>query len=274
MGAIILGKMHLRWCDKCNLPVLEQRTCSTCRSETRAVKLTPPGDARPAFESDIVRIRTLIDSQFGAGTGKLVVPDGAIALLNKAPDIDRMDEVIVDGIVVGAVRFALASGERFLLRPEGAEAISRAATKSWAIIDPVAAVAVRDKSASTLAVGILECDPSIRVGDEVMVLDGSRNAVSVGISKMDASDMMQHKRGTAVKTRWVVTQSKGIEGRPATWAEATAANTEMLDRRTREAVDFVKKTVKDSGLPVAVSYSGGKDSLATLLLVLDAGIRP
>jgi phosphoadenosine phosphosulfate reductase len=125
-----------------------------------------------------------------------------------------------------------------------------------------------------LAVGILECDPNIRVGDEVIVLDGPRNAVSVGISKMDASDMMQHKRGTAVKTRWVVTQSKGIEGRPATWAEATAANKEMLDRRTREAVDFVKKTVKDSGLQVAVSYSGGKDSLATLLLVLDAGIRP
>jgi len=274
VGAIILGKMHLRWCDMCNVPVLEQRTCSTCRSETRPVKLTPPGDARPAFESDIVRIRALIDSQFGTGTGKLVVPDGAIALLNKAPDIDRMDEVIVDGIVVGAVRFAITSGERFLLRPESAEAISRAATKSWAIIDPVAAAAVRDKSASTLAVGILECDPGIRVGDEVIVLDGARNAVSVGISKMDASDMMQHKRGTAVKTRWAVTQSKGIEGRPATWAEATAANKETLDRRTREAVDFVKKTVKDGGLPVAVSYSGGKDSLATLLLVLDAGIRP
>ncbi len=274
MGAIILGKMHLRWCDQCNVPVLEQRTCSICRAETRPVKLTPPGDARPAFESDIERIRALVDSQFGDGCGRLVIPEGALALLNKAPDIDRMDEVIVDGVVVGTVRFAIASGERFLLRPESAEAISRSATKSWVVIDPVAADAVRNKSASTLAVGVLECDPGIRSGDEVIVVDGARNAVSVGVSKMDASDMMQHKRGTAVKTRWTVMEPKGIEGRPATWAQSTACNKETLDRRTREAVDFINKTVKDSDLPVAVSYSGGKDSLATLLLVLDAGIRP
>ena len=274
MGAIILGKMHLRWCDKCNVPVLEQSKCSSCRSETRPVKITPPGDARPAFESDVARIRSLVDSQFGEGTGRLVIPEGAIVLLNKAPDIDRMDEVIVDGAVVGAVRFALASGEKFLPRPEAAEAISDHASKGWVLIDPIAADAVRNKSASTLAVGVLECDPGIEAGDELIVLDEPRNAVSVGVSKMSASDMMQHKRGTAVKTRWTVKEPRGIEGRPATWAQATVANKETIDRRTREAADFIKKTVKDSGLPVAVSYSGGKDSLATLLLVLDAGITP
>jgi phosphoadenosine phosphosulfate reductase len=120
VGAIILGKIHLRWCDKCNLPVLEQNVCGICAGRTREVKITPPGDARPAFDSDIERIQSLIDSQFGRGAGSLVIPEGRIVLLNKAPDIDRMDEVILDGEVVGAVRFSLLSGDKFLLRPPSA----------------------------------------------------------------------------------------------------------------------------------------------------------
>ena len=34
-----------------------------------------------------------------------LVPDGHIALLNKVPDSDRMEEIVVGGAVVGAVRY-------------------------------------------------------------------------------------------------------------------------------------------------------------------------
>ncbi len=274
MGAIILGKMHLRWCDGCNVPVLEQRSCGTCGLETRPVKLTPPGDARPAFEKDIERLRLLIDSQFGPGTGSAIVPDGRIVLLNKAPDIDRTDEVIIDGEVAGAVRFSISSGERFLLRPKSASVIAPLARRGWVRVDPVAADTIRTKNASTLAVGVTECDPAIEKGQEIIVLDESGHAVSVGTSKMNSAEVMAHKRGTAVKTRWVV--DKQVEGgrKSAGWDEVLAANREVLGRRVKEATEFIRKTVRESGLPVAVSYSGGKDSLATLHLVLDAGIRP
>ncbi len=274
MGAIILGKLHLRWCDVCNVPVLEQRSCGICGLETRPVKLTPPGDARPAFERDIERLRKLIDSQFGDGTGATIVPGGRVVLLNKAPDIDRTDEVIVDGVVVGAVRFSIATGERFLLRPRSASLIAPLARRGWVKVDPVAADAIRTKSASTLAVGITECDPTIEKSQEILVLDDSGRAVSVGTSKMSSTEMMAHKRGTAVKTRWTVNGQDHGERKTAGWEETLAANREVLERRVREATEFVRKTVKESGLPVAVSYSGGKDSLATLHLVLDAGIRP
>ena len=275
MGAVVLGKIHLRWCDRCNLPILEQEGCCICSGKTRAVKLTPPGDARPAFDSDLTRIRDLVDEQFGAGTGQLVLPQGLIILLNKAPDIDRMDEVIVDGEVVGAVRFSLRGGEKFLPRPRSAEAISQHMAKGWVKIDPVAAEAVRKNRASTLAVGVESCDPGINPGDEVVVLDDSGRPVSVGASKMSASQMMAHMRGTAVKTRWVVDETKPrTRGKIADWREVVEANSEVIGRRTSEAVQFIKKTVKENDLPVAVSYSGGKDSLATLLLVLDAGIKP
>lgn len=276
MGEIRLGKMHLRWCDSCDVPVLEQSSCGICASKTREVKLTPPGDARPAFEYDIDRIRSLVDDQFGPGTGELVVPGGRIILLNKAPDIDRMDEVIVGGEVVGASRFNLVSGERFLLRPRGAQAITPRVTRNWVTIDDVAAEAIREKSASTLAIGVIECDPDIVPGDEVIVLGPGRQAVSVGASKMPSSDMMEHKRGTAVKTRWTVERDPPElpAGRRTSWEDVVSANREVISRRVSESIQFIKKTSEQSGLPVAVSFSGGKDSLATLLLVLEADIRP
>jgi phosphoadenosine phosphosulfate reductase len=275
VGAIILGKIHLRWCDSCNVPVLEQASCGVCGGKTRQVELTPPGDARPAFESDISRIRKLIDGQFGKGAGLAAIPDGRIVLLNKAPDIDRMDEIILDGEVVGAVRFTLMGGERFLPRPISAVRIAPLVKKSWVKIDPVAAEAVRTKKASTLAVGVLECDPEIEPGNEILVLDQEGAAVSVGVAKMSSLEMMAHKRGTAVKTRWSVngTQSK-TDQKTVGWGDVIAANHEVISRRVQEAKRFIVKTIEENKLPVAVSYSGGKDSLATLLLVLEAGIRP
>jgi phosphoadenosine phosphosulfate reductase len=256
--------------------VLEQAACGRCGAATREVKLTPPGDARPAFAHDIVRVRSLVDRQFGPGCGEALLPEGKLVLLNKAPDIDRMDEVIVDGQVVGAARFHLAKGDKFLLRPYSATVLAPIATRGWLRIDDGAILPIREKKASALAVGVLEADPSIAPGDDVIVLDGSRNAVSVGTAKMSAEEMRRPgARGTAVKTRWVVdgTDIRRLDGR-ATWADAVDANAEVLERRTSESKEFILKTVRGNDLPVAVSYSGGKDSLATLLLVLDAGIRP
>jgi len=196
-------------------------------------------------------------------------------LLNKAPDIDRMDEVIIDGEVMGAVRYSIVSGQRFMLRPASAAAIAPAVKKNWVRVDQGASDAIAKNSASTLAVGVVECDPDIEAGAEVVVLGQDGRAVSVGVSKMSADDMLEHKRGTAVKTRWKAESTPGrSSGKSATWDDVVRANRNVLSRRVEEAKAFINKTVKDSGLPVAVSYSGGKDSLATLLLVLEAGIRP
>lgn len=276
MGEIRLGKMHLRWCDTCNVPVLEQPRCSKCGSDTREVKLTPPGDARPAFEFDVRRARALVDEQFGPGCGAGLIPDGKIVLLNKAPDMDRMDEVILDGQVVGAVRFHMAKGEKFLLRPYSALVLSRVATRGWVRVDQGAVRPIREKSASTLAVGVTDCDPGISAGDDVVALEDSGDPVSVGTAKMSADEMRRPGvRGTAVKTRWVVRKEEvRVNDGRASWEDVLDANREVISRRVEEAKNFILKTVRGNDLPVAVSYSGGKDSLATLLLVLDSGIKP
>jgi phosphoadenosine phosphosulfate reductase len=276
VGAIRLGKIHLRWCTRCNVPVIEQDACGVCGEKTRAVRLTPPGDARPAFDFDLHELRVLIDAQFGDGAGIAALPEGCIVLLNKAPDIDRMDEVIAGGEVVGAIRFSLMGGNKFLPRPRSAAAIAPVISRNWVRVDPGAVEAIRNKKASTLAVGVLECSPEISPGDDVIVLDDGGRPVSVGVAKLSSGDMMAPgRRGTAVKTRWPVAEDEtSVPRAEASWDDVLTANREMLSRRTTEAGDFIREIVGRNHLPVAVSYSGGKDSLATLLLVLDAGIRP
>ena len=257
------------------MPVLEDRACGRCGRPTQEVAVTPPGDVRPAFAADVARTRAVIDSQFGPGTGLRAVPEGRIVLLNKAPDIDRMDEVVLDGEVVGSLRFSLLSGERFLLRPRSAKAIADTATRNWVRVDAGASEAIRERSASTLAVGVTDCDPEIVAGAEVLVLDEDGQPVSVGTARMSGPEMMEGPRGTAVKTRWVVAGHEyASSGREATWNDVLEANRAVLAKRVQEAKEFVRKVASRSRTPVAVSYSGGKDSLATLLLVLDAGLKP
>jgi phosphoadenosine phosphosulfate reductase len=153
--------------------------------------------------------------------------------------------------------------------------LAKHVVKGWVKIDPVAAQAVRNKSASTLAVGVLDCDPDIKPGTEVLVVENDGKPVSVGVSKMTSAEMMEHKRGTAVKTRWIVDEGRSkSSAKPASWDDVVAANREVMSRRAAEAKQFINKMVAENSLPVVVSYSGGKDSLATLLLVLDAGVKP
>ena len=85
MGVVRLGKLALRWCFECNLPILESNECGLCGKETKQVALTPPGDIRPAFEQDLKLIRAIIDAQFGLGCGNKLLSDRKIVLLNKTP---------------------------------------------------------------------------------------------------------------------------------------------------------------------------------------------
>ena len=60
-----------------------------------------PGMHVPAFPEDIDLINRIYEDHFGAP----LIPDGQIALLNKVPDQDRMEEVIVGGGVAGIIRY-------------------------------------------------------------------------------------------------------------------------------------------------------------------------
>ncbi len=160
MPAVYLGKVNLHWCSECNLPLVEKGNCSICGVEGERVKITPPGDVRPAFNTDIELIKDTIDKQWGEGYSEYVIPDGKIVLLNSSPDVDRMDEVIIDGKVRGILRYSmdrkLDSREPFvfLIRPWDN---LPAPEKRFVVMDKGAVKPILN-GASALVPGILDGD--------------------------------------------------------------------------------------------------------------------
>ncbi|MBA3045413.1 MAG: phosphoadenosine phosphosulfate reductase family protein [Candidatus Thermoplasmatota archaeon] len=275
MGAVRLGRIGLKWCMSCNVPLVELEKCGKCGSQSQPVEITPPGDYRPAFPHDIARIRKTIDANYGPGTGIAMIPNGHLVVLNKSPAVDIMDEVAMNGIVLGSHIFEPGTGWHFICRIEGARRIAKIATKNWAIIDEGAIPYIR-KGASSMAVGIITADPDIRVGGEIIVLSNSREAISTGRARMTGTQMVESERDAAIKSRWYkeVPENEELPG-GQTWQDAVRANEKKLEKKRKNSRGHIRITAnRFSELPVAVSVSGGKDSLATLLLVLEAGFKP
>jgi phosphoadenosine phosphosulfate reductase len=273
---VMLGKLCLRWCDACDLPILEDRECGRCRGATREVRLTPPGDVRPAFGYDLELVRRTVDLQFGAGCGHLLLPEGQLALLNKAPDLDRMDELVLGGVVVGALRFDLQRQDwLFVPRMAAARRIARAVGRRWVVADPGALPSLL-KSSNLMGPGVLDADPAIDAGDEVVVLTPAREACAVGRALKPGSELKALRPGVGVKVRHRDAPREPEPRRPSPgWQDALEANKRVMDRRERKALDFVRRVRaehRDAGF--SVSYSGGKDSLATLILAVKAGTKP
>ena len=181
MAAVRLGKNHLRWCDDCNLPVLESKTCPICGKDSREVEITPPGDVRPAFQHDIDLIRKLADEQYGEGSGIALLPEGHPVLLNKAPSLDRMDEIIIDGSTVATIRYDLGRGWRLINRMQSAMRIAPVMTKGYVICDDSAVPFVQD-SKNLMAPGVIDAHKDIKIGDEVIVITKDRKAIDGSLS--------------------------------------------------------------------------------------------
>jgi phosphoadenosine phosphosulfate reductase len=226
--------------------------------------VTPPGDARPAFPADIALINRIYTDHFGAP----LIPPGHLALLNKVPDRDRMEEIVVGGGIAGIIRY-FPDQRRWepIPRPEACSLFTP--KKRYVIVDDGAVPFIKDQGMSVLAPGLDFIDDAICAGDEVFILAKDRTCVGVGRAKTDAAVARDMEKGSIVRTRRNIA-SLIVPG-AASWEAAVAANTDVLERVESSAVGFVREvTGQNPHLVANVSYSGGKDSLATLLVVIKA----
>jgi phosphoadenosine phosphosulfate reductase len=257
-----LGKILLHWCDTCHTPVLAE-TCA-CGAATRPVPVTPPGDARPAFPADVALINRIYDNHFGAP----LIPEGHLALLNKVPDKDRMEEIVVGGGIAGIIRY-FPEDRRWepVPRPEACALFSP--KKRFVVIGDDVVPFIRDKGMSLLRPGMAAIDDSVHAGDEVFILDRNGTCAGVGRAKTNAATARAMEKGPVVRTRRNIA-SRVIPGKAA-WDDAVRANAAVLDEAESSAVRFVKEVKeRNRHLCCNISYSGGKDSLATLLVVTKA----
>ncbi|MDO5845655.1 MAG: phosphoadenosine phosphosulfate reductase family protein [Methanocorpusculum sp.] len=259
-----LAPVPFYWCDTCHAPVMG-RVCA-CGEKTRPVSVTPPGDVRPAFRRDRDLVNRLFAEQFGVP----LIPEDTIAILNKVPDEDRMEEIILGGAVVCAIRY-LPAEARWEVLPREAAAAFVTPVKRVIRVNEEAAGYIRDGS-SVLMPGVTFVSPDIAAGDSVFVLAENGECVAVGRAKMSYAETVGAERGQLVRTRR--TQKPVVDTAPATWEGAIEANKAILNMYEAKSVEFIKDVIaKNPGITPTISYSGGKDSLVTLLITLKAGLK-
>jgi len=267
-GPVFLGKAHIYWCEECNVPLISEK-CDIHGKGFR-LNLTPPADVRFAFKKDLDFIKREFNRHYGVDVGEII--DGKIVLLNKTPGEDDVYEIILDGYILGWLRFdPITLKWKPGLKVEGAIALWRhfgREMKKWLIVDKGAKEPIKN-GANVLPVGIIEAEASIKVGDDVVVVSEDGEVIATGIAKKDWEKLIdKNERGTGIKTRHqkVVTYR---EGRKAKMEDVIKANKSALEEKVNEAKRFMRKTSENINRPVGVAFSGGKDSLAVLGLMLE-----
>ena len=251
----------LYWCRECGVPLLEPR-CGLCDERPSRLHATPPRDVRPAFDRDLRLARRVIEEELGEEAAKILLPSDKLVLMNKVPYVDQADEVIVDGWPIGTLYFN-PEQMRWRFRPsaEGAARLWYFKEGHWAVVR-----SERVKMWERISKSELESHelPSHRGAYVYLV---SRSGLPIGLAVDD---------GDALKViRTWLPQRPHDRPCTSTWSKAVDANREALERAEAKARSLLASVVSQYSSPIVVSFSGGKDSLASLLICLkELGDRP
>ncbi|MEM0160146.1 MAG: phosphoadenosine phosphosulfate reductase family protein [Thermoplasmata archaeon] len=259
---VYLGKVELYWCDECNVPLINKK-CSICNKDGRAVTLTPPGDVRPALKHDLDLLKTI----FKDVTSDLSFLDDRVILLNRIPGIDRSEEIIIDGYNIGNLQFDLKK-YKLSLKLNAVPFLNPA--KNWIKVDEGAVNPILNGS-NLLIPGIIDISDDLDINSETVLFDKNMNPFAIGTSKINSELLKNNRKGLAVKVRdsgKITSKKNSVK---TTWDKAVKANIYHLDRLENKALEEIKSL---GSINKVVSFSGGKDSLVTLLLVLKSGAMP
>ncbi|AEH06727.1 phosphoadenosine phosphosulfate reductase domain-containing protein [Methanothermococcus okinawensis] len=285
----ILGKIHLKWCKNCNVPVLDKK-CGICGNDTTPVKLTPPADARPAFKEDIFMINNILKNNFGVNEN---IFKNKIVLINKIPGKDYMKEIIYDGLVFGILKYNEEIKEdndnekKWSIIPtvEGARRIINAgANKKIIVIKKDVVPFILKKHASVLRPGVLKVSEDIAKDDDIIILVENEeknnfkdiHVLGVGRARMNYNEIINSEKGMVAKVRHAETPKEANYLKETGNFEESInkmieANEDAINKFESNSVGFMRNTIKDrTNMPPVVAYSGGKDSLVVLLLAFKA----
>ncbi len=245
--------------------------CEICGNLAEKAKISPPGDIRPSFKKELELIRRVIDKQYGEEIGKHLIPDDKIILLNKVSYSDHMDEIIVDGKVLGNIRFNPSSKNwQFVPKLIGARRLWKAGCSKWIKVDDGAVKPIIN-GANILGPGVIDCSKDIKKGDQAIVLSPKNEVISTGTAKRNAADILMKKKGITLKPReYGPPEDLFLLEGGQNWKDVIKANKGILQRYEQEAINFIRNVSNSYDKPITVAFSGGKDSLVTLLLALKA----
>lgn len=246
------GKSDIFWCHKCNLPLLSERCI--CGSPGKRIYLSPPADIRLCSSSGRDLLKGLFEQDFGFSD----FLEGRIVLLNKIAGIDRRDQVIVDGHHIATLWFDLASGSyRLDLEPAGAALLAPKAKKKVVVCsDSLLRGHIKGKWLPEEKIEMMADE--LALGDNVILKIGKFFGAGVVRRRADGS--------TAIRIKGVTQKEIALGERRPNLEDVIKANEDHLRRLEKTAARELEAYLSRTRLPVNVSFSGGKDSLASLIL--------
>ena len=149
-----------------------------------------------ARELDLRRLRAIADYQFGPGAGKALFPNDVEIVRSRKTG--RIRQVKHRGELLATVR---ASDGLLVLTIHGAKRLLPFLGRRHVVVVSGEAAPFVAQGRSAFAKHILEADPEIRPGDEVLVVDPDGRLLAVGKALLAGPEMMAFKRGVAVKVR-------------------------------------------------------------------------
>jgi phosphoadenosine phosphosulfate reductase len=245
------GKEKKKWCDGCGTLILGDR-CSSCNSGTREFEVNSPGDIRPCMEDGHRTLRSLFKKNFGTSS----VIEERLVFFNKIPGEDRSDEIIAHGEVIGVARFDIRDNDiRLELRQAGADIFAEKATKN--VVD-IGNVSGHLKGKAVGGVDIKNVKGEFSAGDAVIVRKGKK--AGPGVALADSKYLNAAEKAVRIKDLESIKERP--VSKPSGREEFVRSNKEHLESIERNGVSDIRSFVSKKNIPITVSFSGGKDSLA------------
>ena len=146
--------------------------------------------------SSLRRVQVIADYQFGRGVGPGLFPEGCEYIYSTT---GRIRQVLYCGVRLATVR---ASDGRLTLGIEGAKRVHEllpAPGYRVVIREDVAEFVAKGKN--TFAKHVIEADPVIRAGDDVLVVAGDDRLIACGAAVVSGTEMLAFNYGVAVRVR-------------------------------------------------------------------------
>jgi uncharacterized protein with predicted RNA binding PUA domain len=154
-------------------------------------------------KSELNAVRMMADYQFGSGCGKALFPDSCEFVVSSKGKVRQ----VIDDVRIATVK---ADSGWLTISIKGAKRLH-----SFLPYPSLRVVVMNEVSefikdgGNVFAKHVVDVDPSIRAGDEIIVVDEEDNLLATGKAILSSKEMLELSRGMAVSVRWGISKNKG-----------------------------------------------------------------
>lgn len=168
------------------------------------IKTLHTGPVKP-YQFDILKVMAICDYQFGKGAAEALLGSTDLEELpdrvrfNRSKNTDMIRNVFVDDEHILSMR---ASDGLFTLKKAGAlKMLEVLPSPQMRVIVDDDSFEFNKEGKNVFAGFVLDCDPEIRPGDDILIVNQKDEFANVGRAVMNRMEMMAFDTGIAVRTR-------------------------------------------------------------------------